>query len=299
MTYTSSDSSWLITNTSGVETNFYAYDAFGDLSQGTPGSAFGYAGQYTDATTGLSNMRARWYEPQTGEFTTVDPDLAQTDQPYEYAGDDPVNATDPNGNMALKSDDLNALVNEGVSPSSIGSISSADEFTTEADGRSVFTPIDYLFNYQFGGSCRFWIGTACNKPRQADLQDALIATATIGEYVVWNELWNSPGRFPAGPGDCPGLVDLDGQSESDVPNGFPCFVANEVAPYIFTTFDTITSDASTKWLIDKLAGQGLGIGDETDFVEGMEEIPEIAEPILSFVAASYVTKTGSGGIYCD
>jgi len=250
-----------------------------------------------------TRFRPRNGVPETTVLPAQRPDRrpwrAELASGSSVAGDDPVNATDPNGNMALKSDDLNALVNEGVSPSSIGSISSADEFTTEADGRSVFTPIDYLFNYQFGGSCRFWIGTACNKPRQADLQDALIATATIGEYVVWNELWNSPGRFPAGPGDCPGLVDLDGQSESDVPNGFPCFVANEVAPYIFTTFDTITSDASTKWLIDKLAGQGLGIGDETDFVEGMEEIPEIAEPILSFVAASYVTKTGSGGIYCD
>ena len=60
-------------------------------------SAFGYAGQYTDATTGLSDMRARWYAPGTGEFTSVDPALAETGQPYEYAGDDPVNGWDPSG----------------------------------------------------------------------------------------------------------------------------------------------------------------------------------------------------------
>jgi hypothetical protein len=40
---------------------------------------------------------ARWYDPGTGEFTSVDPDLAETDQPYAYAGDDPVNSSDPNG----------------------------------------------------------------------------------------------------------------------------------------------------------------------------------------------------------
>ena len=34
---------------------------------------------------------ARWYDPATGEFTSVDPDLAETDQAYAYAGDDPVN----------------------------------------------------------------------------------------------------------------------------------------------------------------------------------------------------------------
>ncbi len=81
LTYTQADSTWLSTNASGDETGFWGYDAFGNLAFGTPTSAFGYAGQYADATTGLSDMRARWYDPGTGEFTSVDPDLAETDQP--------------------------------------------------------------------------------------------------------------------------------------------------------------------------------------------------------------------------
>jgi hypothetical protein len=40
---------------------------------------------------------ARWYDPGTGQLTSVDPDLAGTDQPYAYAGDDPVNEGDPSG----------------------------------------------------------------------------------------------------------------------------------------------------------------------------------------------------------
>jgi hypothetical protein len=43
---------------------------------------------------------ARWYDPGTGQFTTVDPDLAETDQPYAYAGDDPVDESDPTGDAA-------------------------------------------------------------------------------------------------------------------------------------------------------------------------------------------------------
>ena len=40
---------------------------------------------------------ARWYDPTTAEFTTIDPDVASTGQPYTYAGDDPVNEWDPDG----------------------------------------------------------------------------------------------------------------------------------------------------------------------------------------------------------
>jgi RHS repeat-associated protein len=97
LTYTEADSTWLSTNATGDKTGFWGYDAFGNLAFGTPASAFGYAGQYSDATTGLSDMRARWYAPSTGEFTSVDPALAETGQPYAYAGDDPVNEGDPSG----------------------------------------------------------------------------------------------------------------------------------------------------------------------------------------------------------
>jgi RHS repeat-associated protein len=99
MTYTSSDSSWLITNATGDETAFYGYDAFGNLAFGTPASPFGYDGQYTDPSTGFSDLRARWYAPQTGEFTSRDPAFTSTDTAYTYAGDDPVNETDPSGNF--------------------------------------------------------------------------------------------------------------------------------------------------------------------------------------------------------
>jgi RHS repeat-associated protein len=39
----------------------------------------------------------RFYEPQTGGFTTSVPAFSQTEQAYAYAGDNPVNNTDPTG----------------------------------------------------------------------------------------------------------------------------------------------------------------------------------------------------------
>jgi hypothetical protein len=39
----------------------------------------------------------RYYDPTTDQFLSVDPDLAETGQPYAFTGDDPLNKTDPLG----------------------------------------------------------------------------------------------------------------------------------------------------------------------------------------------------------
>jgi hypothetical protein len=39
----------------------------------------------------------RYYDPSTGQFLSVDPLVATTGQPFGYAGNDPVNASDPLG----------------------------------------------------------------------------------------------------------------------------------------------------------------------------------------------------------
>jgi RHS repeat-associated protein len=56
-----------------------------------------YAGQYLDSTTGLYYMQARWYDPVTGQFLSLDPLVGATQAPYYYATDDPVNEADPSG----------------------------------------------------------------------------------------------------------------------------------------------------------------------------------------------------------
>jgi RHS repeat-associated protein len=100
LTYTPANSSWITTNQAGQQTGSWGYDAYGTLAYGNPTSAFGYSGQYTDPTTGLINNRARWYQTNTGDFTTIDPALNQTNQPYTYAADNPISNTDPTGKKA-------------------------------------------------------------------------------------------------------------------------------------------------------------------------------------------------------
>jgi len=57
----------------------------------------GCGGPCVDPNTGLQYLQARWYDPQTAQFMSVDPDVRQTQQPYSYANDDPINGTDPTG----------------------------------------------------------------------------------------------------------------------------------------------------------------------------------------------------------
>jgi hypothetical protein len=45
----------------------------------------------------VTSVINRYYDPTTGSFVSVDPDVAATGQAYAYAGDDPVNNVDPSG----------------------------------------------------------------------------------------------------------------------------------------------------------------------------------------------------------
>jgi RHS repeat-associated protein len=81
-----------------------SYDAWGNpqtaggLTSYTP---FGYAGGYTDPT-GLIYLLNRYYDPATGQFLSVDPEAAQTGQPYAYGNGNPVSLTDPSGLWAAE-----------------------------------------------------------------------------------------------------------------------------------------------------------------------------------------------------
>ena len=101
LTFVPSAETYVATNDAGDLVSFWGYDAYGTLDFGTPDSAFGFSGQYTDTSTGLVNDRARLYNPATGEFTSRDPAFGTTDIAYGYADDDPVNLSDPTGQCVL------------------------------------------------------------------------------------------------------------------------------------------------------------------------------------------------------
>ncbi len=88
----------LLVSTTGANVGSYNYDPYGaPTHSGTTTTPLQYAGQYTESESGLVYMRARFYDPTTGQFLSVDPMVGQTQAPYNYAGDNPLNEADPTG----------------------------------------------------------------------------------------------------------------------------------------------------------------------------------------------------------
>jgi RHS repeat-associated protein len=91
----------LLTDAGAAVKATYTYDPYGNTSSSTtsPGvsNPLRYAGEYTDAESGLIYMRARYYDPRTAKWISRDPVEAITREAYGYAGNNPLHFTDPTG----------------------------------------------------------------------------------------------------------------------------------------------------------------------------------------------------------
>jgi RHS repeat-associated protein len=88
----------LLTGSTGTVTGKCTYAAYGTPTcEGATTTPLDYDGQYTSSDTGLIYMRARTYDPATGQFLTVDPIANLTRAPYYYANDNPLNYMDRTG----------------------------------------------------------------------------------------------------------------------------------------------------------------------------------------------------------
>jgi RHS repeat-associated protein len=91
-----------VVDSQGNTLNHRVYDSFGNVTSQTNGAInfrFGYTGRELDAETGLYYYRARYYDPQTGQFIGQDPlsFRAGDSNLYRYAGNSPATFTDPSG----------------------------------------------------------------------------------------------------------------------------------------------------------------------------------------------------------
>ncbi len=93
-----------LTDVTGAVTDTYDYDAWGNtVSQtGSTPNLYRYRGEQYDPDLNLYYLRARYFNPLTGRFLTLDPEAGRALDPrtlhkYLYAGGDSVNAIDPNG----------------------------------------------------------------------------------------------------------------------------------------------------------------------------------------------------------
>jgi RHS repeat-associated protein len=107
-----------LTSSTGATQWAYQYEPFGLLRSSTnvsgnaPTNPFQFAGQYTDTSTGLSDLRARQYDPSTAAFLSTDPAGVSTvmaSSPYAYANDQPLSYADPSGLCSICTDIGNAV----------------------------------------------------------------------------------------------------------------------------------------------------------------------------------------------
>ena len=109
----------------GNITATFDYTPYGGQALGTAPNGPGYTGHVNDPDTGLVYMQARYYDPATGRFLSVDPVApaggnAFNFSRYAYASNNPVTHTDPDGRQVFGSaeqavfDNSEAQANSGI-----------------------------------------------------------------------------------------------------------------------------------------------------------------------------------------
>jgi RHS repeat-associated protein len=88
-----------LTDSGGAVVGTWSWDPYGKVIaiSGTATTPFGFAGEWTDAESGFVYLRARYYDPATGQFLSRDPLVADTRSPYGYVHGSPLNGIDPTG----------------------------------------------------------------------------------------------------------------------------------------------------------------------------------------------------------
>ena len=105
-----------LTNEAGSITDTLVFDAFGNeiTKSGTTSNSYGLKGEEKDST-GLYYLRARYMDPVTGTFTSMDTYGGSVSDPmslhkYLYANSNPVMNTDPSGHFTLAEFDASAAI---------------------------------------------------------------------------------------------------------------------------------------------------------------------------------------------
>jgi RHS repeat-associated protein len=149
----------------------------------------GYQGDYTDATTGLVHMGARWYNPSTGSFTTADtiagsPLSSTVDgNPYAYTSGNPLSETDPTGHLC-QADDISCYV---VAVGAAGGAAAAPEIIAAAAPWAAAFAVGFGIGYGIGSAINYFDSPSPGSIPGSTFQQ--IASAVAGGYdpeSSWN-----------------------------------------------------------------------------------------------------------------
>ncbi|MBQ8547020.1 MAG: EndoU domain-containing protein, partial [Lachnospiraceae bacterium] len=107
----------VLTDETGAITDIYRYDACGNLleREGETENEFLYTGEQYSVTTGLYYLRARYMDPSTGTFISMDSYQGSLYDPvslhkYLYANANPVMNTDPSGYFSLSDTTVSSAI---------------------------------------------------------------------------------------------------------------------------------------------------------------------------------------------
>ncbi len=116
-----------LSDSSGILTDTYNYEAFGELLNltGTTDNDYLFAGEQLDANLEQYYLRARYYDQGIGRFTQQDTWMGNSSDPvtlhkYLYANADPVMYTDPTGKFGLSSLSVGSAINGVLLTANIG-----------------------------------------------------------------------------------------------------------------------------------------------------------------------------------
>ncbi len=186
----------LLTDIAGAVRGSFTFDAYGNLtaSSGAYTTPLGFAGQYQDSESGFTYLRARYYDPATGQLLTRDPAVAATRSPYAYVRDNPLNLVDPSG-LVFTSDGTslipgaqaagyarvyNDLATIAEQEAQLGSNSGLPESKRSDLLASIEGLMDNVYSEQTA------LGNPCS-PAAKQLQSSIAEAGTIEENLAWRD----------------------------------------------------------------------------------------------------------------
>jgi RHS repeat-associated protein len=215
-----SGSTRLLTNLAGIVTDTYQYDAFGTLvaRTGATDNPFLFTGQQLDANSGFYYLRARFYNPGTGRFLTLDTHAGTSSDPrslhrYVYSVNDPANHTDPSGQFGLGSFSISISISgilNGIASLAINVL--IDYVLAKITGAefNIFVSVGTALAFgAIGKGIGLGIAAVRRSPNTIRLLQAAAARG-IKEHTKWTaiarEALKQAGRIE---GHCPACVSLN------------------------------------------------------------------------------------------
>jgi RHS repeat-associated protein len=187
----------LLTDTGTNVTDTYTYDANGSLiaSSGTTLNHYRYAGEQLDEDLGQYYLRARYFNPETGRFLTMDSFEGKNEDPlslhkYLYCHGDPANRNDPSGHQ-----DANSTAGAGALAFTIDTFYYASVITWRLSG-PVVKVLNTFYPYIIAGAAAL---TAVDTGTQALLKNTEPVPAgnfSYGRFVEEKYGVNLGGNYP-------------------------------------------------------------------------------------------------------